>query len=76
MATLEIGTWSSKCLECNGGADPNEKTHKTLMGYGVKEGEKGCGVKWDTVTTGYVNLEKRVQQMRPDLKFVSVWHGA
>ena len=66
--TLEIGTWHSFCRNCGKGANPDEKSHKTVLGYG--EQGKGCGIKWTQVTTGYAGLKERVKEMRPDLKYV------
>ena len=72
MGTLNIGTWSSKCEECGKGADPSEKTHDTILGYGAKN-EVGCGVEWTHVTTGYAGNEKLVGLMRPDLTCVGMF---
>jgi len=69
--TLFIETWYSTCGGCRKGANPHEVTHNTILGYGVKEGEKGCGIKWEYVSTNYagLNMQARIEEMRPDLKF-------
>lgn len=71
--TLIINTWSSECGDCGKGAVIEEKTHDTVIGYDVEEGEKGCGVRWEFVDSDYFDLdmEKRCKKMRPDLE----WNG-
>lgn len=61
--TIVINHWDSKCLKCGKGATPDEKTHDTVLGYGVKEGEKGCGVEWKYKTSEYAGEIS----LRPDL---------
>ncbi len=67
--TLFINTWSSTCGNCGEGADPEERTHITCLGYG--EQPPGCGVEWKYVSTNYsgLNMENRLKRMRPDLKY-------
>ena len=69
--TLCIGLSNSKCLNCNREAFPSEKSHDTLAGYGAKPGDKGCGITWTCVTTGYAHAEEATKQLRPDLEFIS-----
>lgn len=72
MATLIIGTWSSKCENCGKSCDPHEKTHETCLGWSEKErAQKGCGVTYTHVTTYYTHLLKTAQRMRPDLIFIN-----
>jgi hypothetical protein len=67
---LVINTWSSTCGACGKPADPHEKYHDTLLGYGPDNGEPGCGVKWEFVDTDYVGggVAEAAKGMRPDLK--------
>jgi len=70
-ATLIINRSSSKCSVCGKGADPNDKQHIKVLGYGDNLGE-GCGVTWTHVRTDYVgpHVEEATREMRPDLIFV------
>jgi hypothetical protein len=53
-ATVVIDRWSSTCNNCGKGADPNEDSHKTVLGYSVLEGEKeGCGIVWKFAYDNY-----------------------
>lgn len=74
MATLFIDKSDSTCGACGKGADPYEESHITLMGwYAVNDNIKGCGAKFDSVSTHYNNLgglEDRIEEMRPDLPFI------
>lgn len=74
-ATLIISGWSSRCNACRKGANPYDKTHTTVLGYGVSEGEVGCGVRWTHVASDMAlpKGENMVAAMRPDLKFVSAF---
>lgn len=74
---LEIGMFSSKCQACGGGADPYEKTHSSLLGYGVKGAARGCGKTFTHVTATYLNMDELVSKMRPDLEYIDPFeaHG-
>jgi len=67
---LIVSGSSTKCSVCGKGADYNEKTHKTVLGWGSDLGE-GCGVRWTHITTGYIGggIEEATRAMRPDLIF-------
>jgi hypothetical protein len=67
---LSIGTFSSECLACGKGADLNEESHETAMGYGVKPGTKGCGKKYTHVTSMYSHLGSYTKALRPDLEWI------
>ncbi len=71
MATLIINRNDSRCGECKRGANPDEKTHDTVLGFNP-DGEKGCGVEWDEVASFYTDMKKRVMEMRPDLKWAGM----
>lgn len=73
IATLHIGGWSSRCGVCGKSCNPSSKTHDVLLGYGEENGTPGCGVEWTHVASDYAgtDIEKRVQEMRPDL----IFHG-
>ena len=47
MATIEIGTWSSRCGSCHGDALPSETGHYSKVGYGPHG--PGCGEEWTAV---------------------------
>lgn len=72
---LSIQGWSSKCLNCGAGANPEEKVHDTVLGYGVEPGTKGCGIEWEKVTCEFGNnLEaKAAGELRPDLEWIDPW---
>jgi len=69
---LSIDDWSSTCVNCGQGAIPEEKTHESVIGYGVADGTKGCGIKWEFLTSMYGNniSSKYAVEMRPDLKWI------
>jgi hypothetical protein len=71
MATLYINKSESRCGACNGGADPYEESHITLLGWrAVNDKMKGCGAEFDSVSSDYVNfpgLDEAITEMRPDL---------
>jgi hypothetical protein len=71
---LVVNLTSSVCGECGKGCDPREKSHQTVLGYGVKPGTKGCGAAWDRVTSHYVgpDIERAIRKMRPDLEWEPV----
>lgn len=69
-ATLFIGRFSSHCNNCGAGADPDEKSHVTKMGYG-SYGE-GCGIEWTHVAAEYTHMDDLVAGMRPDLILFSM----
>jgi hypothetical protein len=72
--TIFIDTWSSTCGNCGLGADPEEKKHKTELGYGAN-GAPGCGIKWKYVSSNYAGNkpERWCKQMRPDLKYLNLF---
>lgn len=55
MATLEIGSSSSRCSTCKQGANPHETHHITVWEYGPNTGRPGCGAKFDHATLMYYN---------------------
>lgn len=67
---LIVDRFSSKCGVCGKGANPDEKTHETVLGYAPPEmlGE-GCGAEWTHIEADcvYPGIEKRLAEMRPDL---------
>lgn len=73
--TLIINTWSSQCGSCGKGCSPDDETHERILGYGVPDGTKGCGVRWTKVASEYVGagMEERIRDMRPDLEFVDLY---
>lgn len=75
--TIEVRGWNSTCLNCHHGCDPSQASHESRLGYGVQTGEKGCGITWKYITTGYTDMEYRVKEMRPDLEFIGYFeaHG-
>jgi hypothetical protein len=72
-ATLIVSSSSSKCGTCGRGADPNEETHKTVLGWGADLGE-GCGVHFTHITSGYVgpDVETATRALRPDLIYIGL----
>lgn len=69
---LVINRSSSTCGDCGRGADPNEKSHKTIIEYSPDTGSKGCGAKWTKVSSDYSGKDnkRRTMEMRPDLEWV------
>ena len=73
MAVLIVGTWRSFCNACGEGADPNEKTHDTVLEYSPKTGRPGCGETFTELGSDYCDsdgLYDMIKAMRPDLPFV------
>lgn len=72
MDVLIIGSWSSRCGTCGKDADPHQRIHAVLLGYGSQNGQPGCMVEWDAVTSEYdaPNNVAAVKAMRPDLRYV------
>lgn len=70
--TLYINRNDSLCGNCGLGADPYEKSHETLLGYGIKK-DSGCGQEWTKVSTQqrFEGIEQIAQDMRPDLDWVA-----
>lgn len=70
--TLFIDSWRSECGNCGMGAAPEEVIHETCLGYG--EQPKGCGVKWEYVSTNYrgLNMRNRLKAIRPDLEYIEM----
>jgi hypothetical protein len=50
MATIEIGSFSSKCGNCGKSASPSDDGHTTIYGYGPENGSPGCGEPWTAVS--------------------------
>lgn len=53
MAQLIISSWYATCGTCHRDADMSERAHDTLLGYGVKPGETGCGQLFTSVVYEY-----------------------
>lgn len=72
LVILNIDTWSSRCMSCGGGADPNENAHDSLLGYSVARDAKGCGKTFTHVTSDYAGPAgaRGVTVMRPDLTWI------
>lgn len=78
-AVLIINRNDSLCGRCKRGADPSEKAHTTALGYFSREilddpyhpARIGCGAVFSAVSSGYSGMEKRVQEMRPDLPLLA-----
>lgn len=68
-----INPSSSTCGNCHEDCDYDEKRHETVLGYGPKNGTKGCGIEWKYVTTQYMGKrdEEATKECRPDLEFWS-----
>ena len=68
---LFINRSESRCGSCNGGADPHELEHKTLLGWrATDDWMEGCGEKFIAVSSDYWGIETDVKAMRPDLPYV------
>jgi hypothetical protein len=63
MATLEIGSSSSKCSACKKGANPYESRHDTVWEYSPDSGQPGCGEEFDHATIVYMNGYETGAQM-------------
>ena len=77
--TLIIGGFNSYCGNCDRGCNPDEKQHDTNLGYGITDAtRKGCGVKWEYVTTDSAfpseHLKESVKKMRPDLEYIEFFN--
>ena len=74
MATLYINKSESRCGACDGGCDPHETAHLTLLGWAaINDRMKGCGAEFDSVSSDYVGfpgLKEAIIEMRPDLPYV------
>ncbi len=68
MATIEIGSWYSKCSECKKNADPSEFHHTMEKMVGV-----GCGAKFEAVEYAYSPYE--TIDFRSDLPVIGFWKG-
>lgn len=79
MAVLYINKSESRCGACNKGADPDEESHITLLGWAaVNDKMKGCGAEFDALSTDYMGfpgLEEEIQKMRPDLPYLGEKFG-
>jgi hypothetical protein len=69
MATLEVGSSSSRCSDCKQGANPHETHHNTVWEYSPDSGRPGCGAEYDRVSVGYYNGSETPQQMLQRLKY-------
>ena len=56
---IEIGTWSSYCLNCGKEADPYNKTgcHDVILDYGSDNGKPGCNVRWEYWVSEYQGID-------------------
>jgi hypothetical protein len=72
--TLFIYTWGSTCGNCVLGADPEEKKHKTELGWNVN-GAPSCNIKWKYVSSNCAGKEPELccKKMRTDLKYLSLF---
>lgn len=72
MDTLIINTWYSKCGSCGKDADPHQRIHAVVLGYGSQNGQPGCMVEWDSITSDYDDpaIIEAAKAMRPDLPFI------
>lgn len=74
MTTLYINKSESRCGACNGGADPHEESHITLLGWRARNDKmQGCGVTYTAVSSDYFNfpgLVEQIKEMRPDLPYI------
>lgn len=70
--TLVVDRWSSSCGDCGKAANPASKTHDILLGWGPTNGDPGCGVEWENVTSNYVGMamEEAIRNLRPDLNYI------
>lgn len=66
---LFINRSDTQCGVCGHSADPRETSHLTRLGLG--DDRRGCGVRWNAVSSDYVGMDDVVKDMRPDLPFVS-----
>lgn len=71
--TLIINRNDSKCGNCQGSCNPDEKRHDTKLGYGDTNGEPGCRAYWQYVSSEYTGMEERLKEMRPDLEWLDYY---
>lgn len=73
--TLMVDRFSSTCANCMKDADPSEKGHFTLLGYGPDNGQPGCGIIWTQLLSLYYDesVEEDMKRFRPDLKYVGLF---
>lgn len=78
LPLLFIDTWSSTCGNCGKSCDPEKKTHSKLLGWGSENGDPGCKVKYEYVSSNYFGpeVEKWCKDMRPDLEYITYEHVA
>lgn len=73
MTALYINKSESRCGQCNGGADPYEESHITLLGWrATNDKMKGCGAQFTSVSSDYIGfpgLKESIIAMRPDLPY-------
>ena len=59
------------CGNCNDDCDGTKNNHDVILGYGKKNGTKGCGVKWKYLSSQYAEgavSSERLHEIRPDLE--------
>lgn len=71
-ATLVIGRYNSRCNACGQECNPHDDIHNIILGYEPGNGDAGCGIAWQYVTTNYLGAddERLTRAMRPDLEFI------
>ena len=62
MSYIRINRSDSRCDACGRGADMYETGHYTIREYGEENGQPGCGVEWDGVTSDYLNIPEQIAQ--------------
>jgi hypothetical protein len=68
---LFVNRSESRCGSCNGGADPHEESHKTLLGwFAVNDALEGCGERYTAVSSDYWGMEADLAALRPDLPLI------
>jgi hypothetical protein len=67
---LFINRSESRCGSCNGGCDPYEESHITLLGWrAVNDHMEGCGERYTAVSSDYWGMQVAVEKLRPDLPY-------
>jgi hypothetical protein len=68
--TIDIGTYKSRCLNCNSFADFHEAVHTTIPGDSEAV---GCGIVWENMVCLYNSsaMQNIVKSLRPDLKLLT-----
>ena len=68
-AVLLVDRWYSTCGNCGRPCNPNELTHDTILGYGLRNGEPGCGAKFTSMKAEYHPAGDELRRLRPDLLY-------